>query len=280
LPAWQDRALSDIIWYISLKEDGPIRTNYHTHTTRCQHAQGSDESYVLSAIEGGFGHLGFSDHCPWPYPDGFVSPTRMCLDEMADYVRSVHDLKSAYAGQIEISLGLEVEHYPQYQSWLLELKEAHGIQFLIFGNHFDSMFEAVYYGRVSSPEHAAEYARLTLAGIASGLYDCLAHPDLFLQAYPQFDDTCRKASRDICQAARAMNLPLEYNLSGFYNTRRRRGGIGYPSLDFWQIAAQEGCQAIIGVDAHSPERLLDAPLYDLARQHLKALGIREAEALA
>lgn len=42
-----------------------MRTNYHTHTTRCLHATGSDEEFVLSAIKGGYQELGFSDHTPW-----------------------------------------------------------------------------------------------------------------------------------------------------------------------------------------------------------------------
>lgn len=36
-----------------------MKTNYHTHTTRCHHATGSDEDYVLSAIKGGYQELGF-----------------------------------------------------------------------------------------------------------------------------------------------------------------------------------------------------------------------------
>ena len=37
-----------------------MKTNYHTHTTRCMHATGDDEDYVLSAIKGGYRILGFS----------------------------------------------------------------------------------------------------------------------------------------------------------------------------------------------------------------------------
>ena len=44
-----------------------MKTNYHTHTTRCMHATGDDEDYVLSAIKGGYRILGFSDHTPWKY---------------------------------------------------------------------------------------------------------------------------------------------------------------------------------------------------------------------
>ena len=44
-----------------------MKANYHTHTARCGHAEGTDEEYVLAAIERGFDEMGFSDHVPWPY---------------------------------------------------------------------------------------------------------------------------------------------------------------------------------------------------------------------
>ena len=37
------------------------KTNYHMHTKRCMHASGSDEDYVLAAIEGGYEEIGFSE---------------------------------------------------------------------------------------------------------------------------------------------------------------------------------------------------------------------------
>ena len=41
-------------------------TNYHTHTTRCGHAEGTEEEYILTALRCGYKVLGFSDHTPWP----------------------------------------------------------------------------------------------------------------------------------------------------------------------------------------------------------------------
>lgn len=32
--------------------------NYHTHTTRCMHAIGSEEEYILAAISAGYTELG------------------------------------------------------------------------------------------------------------------------------------------------------------------------------------------------------------------------------
>ena len=47
--------------------------NYHTHTVRCKHAVGSEREYIEAAIANGFKILGFSDHTPWPYPEGVTS---------------------------------------------------------------------------------------------------------------------------------------------------------------------------------------------------------------
>ena len=51
--------------------------NYHTHTPRCGHAIGSEEEYVRCALEAGFQILGFSDHTPYPFPQGHYSSFRM-----------------------------------------------------------------------------------------------------------------------------------------------------------------------------------------------------------
>ena len=39
-----------------------IDYNYHTHTFRCGHAYGTDEEFVLEAINQGFRFIGFADH--------------------------------------------------------------------------------------------------------------------------------------------------------------------------------------------------------------------------
>ena len=62
-------------------------------------------------------------------------------------------------------------------------------------------------------------------------------------------------------------MVLEVNLLGL---RSRRN---YPDWRFWEIAAGEGCTAILGRDAHEPEALLDDATERKARKRLQALGI-------
>ena len=72
-------------------------TNYHTHTSRCKHAQGTDRDYVQQAVDSGYQVLGFTDHVAWPFSDGFVSPVRMDAGQMPEYAASILKLKEEYA---------------------------------------------------------------------------------------------------------------------------------------------------------------------------------------
>lgn len=258
--------------------------NYHSHTWRCQHARGTEEEYVQTALKNGFSVLGFADHTPWPYKSDFVSGMRMRLDQFSDYKRTVLALREKYAGQIAIPLGLECEAFPEYIEWLRDFKAEH-LDYIILGNHYDYTDEgdhrllypegAFYFGRCTRADAVIRYGQRTLFGMGTGLYDYLAHPDLFMHMYPEFDADCRAVSVDICQAAKALDLPLEFNLLGYgrHDQERARGWQGYPCEGFWQIAAETGCKAIIGFDAHEPGALAQIALYERALAALDALGI-------
>ncbi len=258
--------------------------NYHTHTWRCMHAQGTEEEYVRTAVAAGFKVLGFADHTPWPYRSGFVSHMRMRLDQLDGYLDTVRGLGERYADRLRIPVGLEAEAFPEYLGWLRDLK-AEKLDYLILGNHYDGTDEGAhdvfsdaggfYFGRCTRPEHVRRYGERTLAGMATGLFDCLAHPDLFCNTYRRFDAECAAVSRDICQAAAELDIPLEYNLLGIQYHRRfaQMGVLGYPCRQFWEIAARYPVKAIIGFDAHDAEHLRRTELFTQGLDLMWGLGI-------
>ena len=72
-------------------------------------------------------------------------------------------------------------------------------------------------------------------------------------------------------------MPLEYNLYGVdKQSRNRQKGLGYPCKLFWKAAADYGCRAIIGVDAHRPEHFVRQRFLD-AREYLTSLGLTLTE---
>ena len=61
--------------------------NYHTHTPLCRHAKGSVMEYAQAACDAGLTILGFSDHTPYCFPEGYYSHMRMYPDQLSGYVR-------------------------------------------------------------------------------------------------------------------------------------------------------------------------------------------------
>ena len=57
--------------------------------------------------------------------------------------------------------------------------------------------------------------------------------------------------RPMCAEAKKCGIPLEINLLGI------REGRHYPNRFFWEMAAEEGCEVILGCDAHTPQSLND-----------------------
>ena len=153
----------------TFKEASTIRTNFHSHTTRCQHATGADEDYVLAAIAAGYSHLGFSDHSPFPYEDGFVSGMRMRIDQYQDYLGSVRELRERYQDQISIHLGVEAEYYERYQGWLAGQLSSGTLEYLILGSHYDLPEESFYFGEANTPALLRRYAEHTIRGMESAL---------------------------------------------------------------------------------------------------------------
>lgn len=245
-----------------------MKVNYHMHTRRCHHALGGDEDYIRAAIQAGFEEVGFSDHSPWHYESGYVSGMRMKETELDQYIESIQHLQVKYQDQIHIKIGLECEYFPKMMPWLRNILDSKAIDYIILGNHFHESDEyGHYYGRPTlSKDVLFNYVHEVQSAIQTGLYSYIAHPDLVY--YINTDDVVyREAMTSLCLAAKKANLPLEFNLLGFSENRQ------YPCEEFWRIAAQCHCQAIIGFDAHEPQALLNQKIYQKAQQYLNDLGI-------
>lgn len=247
--------------------------NYHTHTFRCGHAGGTDEEYVRCAISAGMQILGFADHTPYPFVDGYRSSIRMGVEKFPEYARSVNGLKKKYCDKIQIHLGVEAEYYPPLFPVLLDILREHNTEYLLLGQHF--LYENVEHVWPAAPttdENILQrYCDQTIEALYTGMFSCFAHPDL--ANYLGNADVYRSHMRRLCRAAKDCNVPLEMNLLGIYGKRH------YPKRQFWEIAAEEGCSVILGVDAHSPQALLDKKTLQMGDELIAHLGLKKIETL-
>lgn len=225
--------------------------NYHTHTPRCNHAIGAEREYVDNAVSMGLKILGFSDHTPYIFPGSYYSHFRMKLHQLEDYIDTVLVLRKEYQGIIEIPLGLELEYYPKLLPQLLPVLRDYPIDYLLLGQHFIGNEIDEHYGGwpTEDPRILERYVDQVIEGMHTGLFTYVAHPDLI--HFRGDEKIYCEQMRRLCQAARNCGVPLEINLLGMHEGRN------YPNLLFWEQAATEGNQVILGRDAHKPEHILD-----------------------
>ena len=248
-----------------------MKANYHTHTWRCNHAEGNEQQYVENALKAGLEVLGFSDHTPYPFPNGYRSSFRMLPEQLGGYVETVLQLRERYARRIEIPLGLEAEYYPKHFQKLLALLRDYPMDYLILGQHFvGNEYDAPYNGVGSEDvDLLRRYVHQSCDAMNTGLFTYFAHPDLI--HFRGSTRLFRQYMKDICVEAKSCGVPLEFNLLGLAGRRH------YPTWTFWELAAEEGCDVILGRDAHHPNALLDEKPEQEALQMLGSLGITPME---
>ena len=245
--------------------------NYHTHTWRCNHAVGREEAYVQAALDRHFEILGFSDHTPYVFPEGYYSGFRMRMDQFQDYCNIVHLLRRKYAGKIQIPLGVEVEYYPAFFPQLLPILQDAGIEYMLLGQHFVGNEIGEHYSGNPTADEAIlqRYCEQVADAMQTGLFTYLAHPDLI--NFKGDEKTFRKHMRLICREAKSCGYPLELNMLGSWSGRN------YPNLGFWEMAAEEGCDVILGCDAHAPEHILKESTERKLLQMVDLLGLHLLE---
>ena len=225
---------------------------YHTHTKRCHHAIGDDEQYVLRAIERGVKLIGFSDHAPMPYPDGYVSYYKMGENEIGEYFSTLLALREKYADKIEIKIGFETEYYPDLWDACLKYWSDYPIDYLILGQHFLSgegyIPNVKYSGYLTNDVSAlSTYVDRVISAINTDKISYVAHPDLL--NFEGDGEIYKREMTRLIKEANRLEIPLEINLLGLSEGR------AYPRADFWTLAGELGARAVIGCDAHEPDRV-------------------------
>ncbi len=252
--------------------------NFHTHTSRCGHAVGSDEDYVKAAIKAGYRVLGFSDHAPYRnYPNKRV---HMNWDELDDYISSISQLKEKYKDQIEIHLGLESEFFPETLEERKYLRDR--VEYLLLGQHFHNVEGTRSYFANVSDDMIMDYARAVVQGLDSGLFTYLCHPDVFMNRQEEFTPACAEAARMIARKCVETNTPVEINLKGVMKGKKPFPDgwqYYYPNKDFWTVMAEYPVKCVIGVDAHDPAELLDLASVDNAYRELADLNLEFCEVI-
>lgn len=237
------------------------KTNYHTHTKRCMHAEGTEADYVKAALDAGLDVLGFSDH--GPFPDNRFD-SRMPYADLDEYLACMDALRPTVP--FPILKGLEIEYCPDsrdYYSYLLTEKK---LDYLLLGQHYYQEDDGSYISAFSIPEKIGtrgyiKYARSVKEALETGCFPILAHPDVFFNNPYSWDDNCEEACDIILNAAIQTGTVLEFNANGIRKGIQSLGNDHrwpYPYADFWKKVAKTSIPVLIGSDCHDPASMWDS----------------------
>jgi len=245
--------------------------NYHTHTRRCNHAIGTEREYVENAIARGLNIFGFSDHTPQYFPGDYYTFMRMRPYELPEYCADVRRLQREYRDRIQIHVGLEVEYYPAYWDQLLPRAQDTGVEYMILGLHWlgNEINEPASLKATADEHLLRRYCYQVMEGLNTGKFTYLAHPDVF--HFVGDRKIYHSYMRELVRTAKDCGTPLEINLAGLASGRH------YPGEAFFEIAAEENCPVVIGIDAHAPANVLDMEPEIKAMEMVRRLGLNLLE---
>ena len=236
---------------VKANSGGPLYYDSHMHTPLCKHAWGEPEEYAAQALKAGLKGIIFTCHCPMP--DGYWPSVRMSNSEFDTYVEIVRRAAKAYEGRLDVCLGLESEFFPGCEEWIRSLHERADFDYILGGLHWQakeylSKFEVgtIENFRRTYFEHLAQSAE-------SGLYDCLAHPDLVKNYHP--DSWCFAIIKNSAEAAlnriAKTGVAMELNTSGLNKSYSEMN----PGNEMLRMMAERGIPVVLGSDAHRANRV-------------------------
>lgn len=227
-----------------------MKVDLHNHTTLCNHAEGSIESYILKAIEAKTQFFGFSDHAPMNFDEKY----RMSFEDMQHYEKNVLAMKKKYQNDITILLGYEVDYLENYMD---ERVLNANVDYLIGSVHFIDGWG------FDNPEFIGQYETQDIDEIwklyflkikemaQTNYFDIVGHFDLIkvFKFMPKTD--IKELAYEALVAIKKAGMILELNVAGY----RKPVAEPYPSHELLRVAFELGIDITFGSDAHKPEQV-------------------------
>jgi histidinol-phosphatase (PHP family) len=234
------------------------------HTPLCKHAQGEPEAYAEVAAQRGL--AGIIVTCHNPPVDGWSPGVRMSEAEFDTYVAMVERARAAWAGRVDVRLGLECDYVPGMEEGLARQLARAEFHHVLGSVHpqIAAYKERYFTGDVVAFQRTY-FEHLALAA-ETGLFDTLSHPDLVKNEHPQAWDPALLADTLAASLDRiaAAGTAMELNTSGLQKKLPEMN----PGPGILAEMRKRGIPVVLGADAHVPTRV--------AADYLTALELIEA----
>ncbi len=236
------------------KENIQIMIDYHIHTRLCNHAKGTMEEYIQSAVAKGLREICFLDHLTLTKAGRTLS---MAPDEVPLYFQAVQILKRRYKGTINIKAGLEIDFNQLYVDRISEIVQTYSFDLIGSSIHFlndcnivssnskwkdrTTDIDKIYHIYFESLEKMLEY----------DYFDVICHFDMIKKFNHIPSISFDKEIDSLLQKIKEKDIALEVNTSGYNHPVNDI----YPGKEILKKCRKADIKITLGSDAHSPEEV-------------------------
>jgi histidinol-phosphatase (PHP family) len=241
----------------------------HMHTPLCKHAIGQPEAYAATAQKNNIKGIIFTCHNPGP--PGWDERIRMRLEQFDEYVDMVQRTREAYAGKVDVRLGLESDFVPGMEPFLETLHNRAEFHHILGSVHpHAGYYKKEYYTGDAKELYITYFNHLAMAA-ESKLFDTLSHPDIVKTVFPsKWDpfgvwDTVQYVLDRIAKTGVAMEL----NTSGLHKQIKEMN----PGTHMLAAMHERNIPVVLGSDSHEPRRV--GANFDVALTTLEEIGFTQ-----
>ncbi|MFW9905325.1 MAG: histidinol-phosphatase HisJ [Candidatus Thorarchaeota archaeon] len=240
--------------------------DYHTHTYLCNHATGTIEDYIKSAIGIGLVEIGISDHFPMELLPEHFHIYAMTLNDFPIYIDEVKKFKLKYNHQINIKISSEVDYFTEafngYKKFLSPYLDDFdyiigSIHAIPWKNHdaipVDELEAVPLIKELGVDRFYIEYYDNLLKMVKTGFYDIIGHLDLPKKygLFPQNTENIWQKILQLLDEIERTDISVEINTSGL----KRKAKQVYPNEKIIKELIQRKIPIVLGSDAHSPQAI-------------------------
>ena len=242
-------------------------TNYHSHCSFCD-GRAPLEEFVKEAISQGFYSYGVSSHAPLPFPTQWT----MEWGQMEAYLDEFKNLRSKYADEIELYVGLEIDYLNEESNPSVARFTELPLDYRIGSVHllYDAAGEvvdidcspAVFKERVDRHFNGdvlrviRMYFDRLFRMVELGGFDVLGHADKMhynASCYHPglLDEPWYEAlMKDYFSLVASRGYLVEINTKAYDSL-----GTFYPNSRYWELMKEYQIKVLVNSDAHYPERI-------------------------
>jgi histidinol-phosphatase (PHP family) len=242
-------------------------TNYHSHCSFCD-GRAPFEEFVKEAISQGFYSYGVSSHAPLPFPTQWT----MEWEQMEAYLDEFKNLRSKYADEIELYVGLEIDYLNEESNPSVARFTELPLDYRIGSVHllYDAAGEvvdidcspAVFKERVDRHFNGdvlrvvRMYFDRLFRMVELGGFDILGHADKMhynASCYHPglLDEPWYEAlMKDYFSLVASRGYLVEINTKAYDSL-----GTFYPNSRYWELMKEYQIKILVNSDAHYPERI-------------------------